>query len=286
MELKKVIKMIKGLKLGLGLKLTLAIGSISSVLLLSCLLSVIGFSRMSTYVSGRIADDASAVSTLQHISDLAESYNRKIFVAIGSSEVAMIPDYDFRQISVDCETLRTKVKGSAEVAQMVDSLELLYKSYILTSLELNSILLSDYSDSREWYFERLQPRFEDLNQLESRLTSAIYSNLYKSSRDFDSGFYRSIVPGFVATAVGIILSLMLLFFVLTYYVKPLLSMNEGMKGYNNYGKSYNIKFEGDDQLVELNDGIREVTEENRQLKTRIANLRTRLQAQNSEKDEH
>ena len=42
---------------------------------------------------------------------------------------------------------------------------------------------------------------------------------------------------------------------------------------NTIGRRYTYSFEGDDQLSELNDGITELAEENRQLRRRVKLLK-------------
>jgi len=73
--------------------------------------------------------------------------------------------------------------------------------------------------------------------------------------------------------VGLMLVLMLLFFMLAYYVKPLYKMLDGLNAYRLTDKKYTVRFEGDDQLAELNDGISEIAGENQQLRRRIKELR-------------
>ena len=64
-----------------------------------------------------------------------------------------------------------------------------------------------------------------------------------------------------------------MFFILSYYVNPLYRMLEGLSAYRSSDKKYTVSFEGDDQLVELNDGISELAGENQQLRRRIRDLR-------------
>ena len=66
---------------------------------------------------------------------------------------------------------------------------------------------------------------------------------------------------------------MLLFFVLAYYVNPLYKMLDGLNAYRLSDKKYTVRFDGDDQLSELNDGISEIAGENQQLRRRIKELR-------------
>ena len=144
---------------------------------------------------------------------------------------------------------------------------------MLTSLEVTDVLKSDFTDTRTWYFERLQPVFNELKNNMDVLSTAIYRQLQKNSATFERGFYRSIIPGAVAVAVGILLVLLLMFMLLVYYVNPIYKMLSGMENYRAVGKKYNYTFDGDDQLSELNNGITEITEENLQLKKHLKQMR-------------
>jgi methyl-accepting chemotaxis protein len=146
---------------------------------------------------------------------------------------------------------------------------------MLTSLELEDILASD-EDSRNWYFDRLQPVFNRMRDYMERLSDVLYDQLQQNSEEFDRGFYRSIIPSSAAVVVGILLIFLLMFFILTYYIRPLYRMLSALENYRSIGKKYNLEFEGDDQLGQLNDGIRELSEENRQLRRRLKDLKERL----------
>jgi len=68
---------------------------------------------------------------------------------------------------------------------------------------------------------------------------------------------------------------MLLFFILSGYVNPIYRMLFHLNSYRLNDKKYSYKFEGDDQLTELNDGIIELTTENQQLRRRLVDLKKR-----------
>ena len=144
---------------------------------------------------------------------------------------------------------------------------------MLTSLELEQVLQSDFIDSRTWYFERLQPSFNRLNRDIDRLSQAMYDDMQANSEDFDQGFIRSMMPVVASVAVGVLLVILLMFFIISYYVNPLNRMLEGLDDYRSMGRRYGYAFEGDDQLAELNEGITELTEENRQYRRRIKLLK-------------
>lgn len=76
--------------------------------------------------------------------------------------------------------------------------------------------------------------------------------------------------------VGLLLVLMLMFFILVYYVNPIYRMLAGLHNYRSFNKKYSCSFEGDDQLAELNDGITELAGENQMLRKRVASLRSKV----------
>lgn len=49
-------------------------------------------------------------------------------------------------------------------------------------------------------------------------------------------------------------------------------MLDGLNAYRSQDKKYTVKFDGDDQLSQLNDGITELANENRQFRSRIKTL--------------
>ena len=144
---------------------------------------------------------------------------------------------------------------------------------MLTSFELEDVLQSDFIDTRSWYFERLQPRYNRLRRDIDGLSNAIYDELADNSETFQGAFYRSIIPGMVAVAVGLLLVLMLLFFLESNYTKPIYRMLASIRNYRSYGRDYTYSFEGDDQLNELNTEVRDLTEENKNLRKRISAMK-------------
>ena len=105
------------------------------------------------------------------------------------------------------------------------------------------------------------------------LNDSIHSELRSNSADFDAGFYRSIIPGVVSVGAGLVLIMLLFYFIMVYYVNPIYKIADGVRNYRLSGRRHNYEFDGDDQLAEINAGVGELTEENIELKKRIKILR-------------
>ena len=261
-----------GFKLSLKTKMVLALSAIAVVLLLSGIISILEYRRMSNYVSDMIAEDIGSINIAQKLANVTDDYNLQILTVIGDDSVSSLPDFDQQKFVSYCDSLRSSFTVE-NMVPLTDSVLYSYSAYMLTSLELEDVVKSDFIDSRTWYFERLQPSFNRLRDYIEDLSQAMYDDLEQNSKDFDQGFYRSIVPRIVAVAVGVILVLLLMFFITVYYVNPLNKMLSGLDEYRSIGRRYTYSFEGDDQLSELNEGITELAEENRQLRRRVKLLK-------------
>ena len=270
----KLVDKMKERRLSMKAKLTLALMAIAVTLLVSSVISIMEYSRMSHYVSDLMADNVKGINMAQNLSKVSSAYNLDLLTVIGDESIDTLPDFKRTGFVEHCDSLRRSLL-SPKMMPMTDSVLYAYSAYMLTSLELEDVLQSDFIDTRTWYFERLQPKFGKLNSYIEVLSNAMYDDLKKNSETFQRGFYRSIIPGIVAVGVGLLLVLMLLFFIMAYYVDPLYKMLEGLNGYRSHNKKYSYTFDGDDQLAELNEGITEITMENQQLRKRVASLRER-----------
>lgn len=260
----KIIKIIKGARFSIKTKLILSVLSIAAILFVSCVISVMEYTRMNDYVSTLIAEDIEYLNEANKLADMCNEYNLEILSVIGEDISQDLPVFDDGTFRSHCD----RIPGSEKVMYS-------YSAYMLTSAELDNVLESDFIDTRTWYYERLQPRYQRLHKDLNELIEGIHTQLQKNSATYDRGFYRSMVPGIVAVGVGILLLMMLLFFVLAYYVKPIESMLNALKAYRNSDKTYTFTFDGDDELSELNADIAEITSDDQMLRKRISALKNR-----------
>lgn len=277
MLLSKIKNIAASRRLSMKLKLTLSLSAIAVILLVSGIISYIEYTRMSSYVSDLIADNINSINVAQRLSEVSNTYNLEILSVIGDDS-AIIPDFNQEEFMEHCDSLKKNLT-SVSLLPLADSVVYSYAAYMLTTLELEDVLLSDFIDSRTWYFDRLQPKYNRLRSDIDALSAGMYNDLKKNSKTFERGYYRSLTPGIVAVGVGLLLVVMLLFFLLAYYVNPIYKMLDSLRNYREYNKKYTYSFEGDDQLSDLNDGIAELASENQQLKKRVSSLRKGMMEQ-------
>ena len=273
----KVKNWLREFRLSLRMKMILSLSAIAVVLFASSAISFLEYRRMSSYVSELIAGDVQNIHLTQRLTDAVDNYNLQILAVIGDDGLNSLPDFDRSGFMAYCDSVRASF-GAGGTLPLADSVVFAYSAYMLASTELEDVLASNFIDSRDWYFNRLQPLFGRMRGYLDRLGATLYQELQQNSEDFDSGFSRSIIPGLTAVLVGVGLLFLLMFFILVYYVKPLYGMREALQEYLSFRRRYTYSFEGSDQLSELNAEVTELAEENRTLRKRIADLKDRNKA--------
>ena len=253
-------------------KVLFSLGSLAAILLLSGVISILEYRRMSDYVSELIAANIRSINLAQKLSDITQEYNHQMLAVVVQNDISIMPDFDLDDFMAQSDSLKNSFTSQTALP-MVDSVETSFDAFMKTSLKFDEVFLADNVDTGEWFFGTLQPIYNKFRNDINVLNEAIYNDLQANSADFDAGFYRSIIPGVVSVSAGLLLIVLLLYFTLSNYVRPICRMADGINAYRSFGRRYSYDFEGDDQLSEINSGVTEIVEENLELKARIKALR-------------
>lgn len=253
-------------------KLFYSLGALAMILLLSSVISILEYRRMSDYVSELIASNIKSINLSQKLADLTQEYNDQMLAVVVQNDISMMPDFNLDYFNAQSDSLRSSFTSSRMLPK-VDSVVMAFDAFMKTSQMFDEVFLADTVNTGEWFFGSLQPRYIKLRQDLTSLNEVIHEELMTNSSDFDAGFYRSIMPGIVAIGAGLLLIVLLFYFIMVYYVKPIYRMSDGIDGYRLSGRRHVYEFDGDDQLANINSGVTEIIEENVELKKRIKNYR-------------
>lgn len=253
-------------------KVYLSLGSLAAILLLSGVLAILEYRRMSDYVSELIASNIKSINHSKRLSDITQEYNHQMLAVVVQNDISIMPNFDLKDFIAQSDSLKNSFT-TQHALPMVDEVVKSFDKFIKTSQNFDEVFLADSVDTGVWFFGTLQPCYNNFMENMNSLNESIYNDLQANSADFDAGFYRSIIPGVVSVGAGILLILLLLYFTMFDYVRPIYKMADGLNAYRTTGRRYNYSFDGDDQLAEINEGIVEVVEENVQLKARVKSLR-------------
>ena len=253
-------------------KLFFSLGSLAMILLLSGVISILEYRRMSDYVSELIASNIKSINLSQKLADITQEYNDQMLAVVVQNDISLMPDFSLGYFNAQSDSLRSSFT-SHKMLPKVDSVVMSFDAFMKTSLNFDEVFLADSVDTGEWFFGSLQPRYTKLRQDLNSLNEVIHEELMHNSADFDAGFYRSIIPGVVSVGAGLLLILLLLYFTMVYYVRPIYRMSDGLDNYRLSNRRYLYEFDGDDQLANINNGLTEIIDENVELKRRVKNLR-------------
>lgn len=253
-------------------KLFFSLGSLAMILLLSSIISILEYRRMSDYVSELIASNIKSINLSHKLADITQEYHQQMLAVVVQNDISQMPDFNLTYFNAQSDSLRNSFT-SEKMIPKVDSVVASFDAFMKTSLKFDEVFLADTVNTGQWFFGSLQPRYIKLRQDLTSLTEVIHEELKRNSSDFDAGFYRSIMPGVVAIAAGLILIVLLFYFIMVYYVKPIYRMSDGIDAYRLSGRRHLYEFDGDDQLVNINNGLVEVMDENVEMKRRVKHLR-------------
>lgn len=253
-------------------RLFLSLGSIAAILLVSSMISILEYRRMSDYVSDLIASNIKSINLSQRLSDITQEYDQQMLAAVVTNDLLLVPEFDIRHFQAQADSLKSSIT-SENTLPMVDSVSLSFDRFIRTSMDFDEVFLADTVNTGEWFFGSLQPCYQKFRMDIDKLNEAIHEELKDNSADFNEGFYRSIMPGVVSVGAGLLLVLLLAYFLMSYYVNPIYKISAGIDNYRQLGRRHGYVFDGDDQLANINNGLTELIEENIELKKRIRSLR-------------
>jgi hypothetical protein len=270
--LPKFLRMRREPKPSMTKKLFYSLGSLAALLLLSGVISILEYRRMSSYVSDLIASDIKSINLSQKLADITEEYNHQMLAVVVQNDISIMPDFNLEYFTAQADSLKESFT-SRTALPMVDTVTMSFNKFMSTSLKFDEVFLADSVDTGEWFFGTLQPCYVDFRADMGVLNDMIHAELKHNSADFDAGFYRSIIPGVVSVGAGLLMIILLFYYTLVYYVKPICRISDGLDSYRNLSRRYGYTFEGDDQLSNINVGITEIIEENIELRRRIKSLR-------------
>lgn len=254
-------------------KAIFSLGSIAVIFLLSGAITFIEYRGMSEYVSERITESINNITLSQQLSNITEEYNNQMLAVVIKKDISIMPDLDgLDRFESHLNALKSSMSSEESLA-ILEKVQNSFHLFINTSKDFDSVFLAATIDTDDWFFQVLQPAYNDFNHNMTELNSAIHSELQNNSINFDNSFYRSIVPGIVCICAGLLLVLLLMYFTISNYVNPIYKIAAGLSAYKSSGKRYGNVMEGNDHLADINADVTEIIEENIELKHRVKNLK-------------
>jgi len=252
--------------MGLRKKISLGFVVIGAILFLSSIIAIFEFNRIRHSVTDLMKDNINSINTSRMLLELTDEYNFMLLSSVimdstlNSAEVV----YDDR-FEKYIGSIKSQFASEVEIAT-ADSLSVAYKRYLAEISLASDIMRLSVTERKEWYNNKLMPVYKNLRNYKRQLGLLTQGALAKNTAGLQEGFYRSIMPGIIAVAAGILLVFLFNYFINLYFISPILLISRGLKSYKEFNKSYTVLFDNDDELQDLNGEIKTLIEEHKNLK--------------------
>ena len=159
-------------------KLFLSLGSIAVILLVSSIISILEYRRMSSYVSDLIAANIKSISLSQKLADITEEYNHQMLSVVVQNDISLMPEFNLQYFNAQADSLKNSFT-SKKALPMVDSVAVSFNNFMMTSQKFDEVFLADNVDTGEWFFGTLQPSFNKFRQDMNILNETIHEELLR-----------------------------------------------------------------------------------------------------------
>lgn len=242
------------------------------VLFFSGIISIFEYSTMNDYVSEVIGDNIKSINTARELLSVSEQYNVRLMKDLVleneqdtiDQNLVFESDVVIKSFADISRSFITKAERSA-----ADSVIFAYAAYMQVAREANAVAKRPYLFREDWYFNRLQPVYLKFRGYMMKLTSVCQDALINNSQEMQDGFYRSIMPPFASMVIGIVMVILLNYYLNHYFINPILRINRGVKNSRRKGVSYNVEVDSDDEIKELNETVRDIVDQNQSYKKKL-----------------
>jgi len=252
--------------MGIRKKISLGFVVIGVILFFSSVISVFEFNRMRHSVTNLMRDNINSINTSRMLLEITDEHNFTLLSkviqdsSINSTEILYDASFDKYITSI-----KKKFTSPSEIS-LVDSLTLTYYNYLSVLGKAPDILLRDEKSRKDWYLNELKPVYYNLRTYKKKLGLLTQQALAKNTEELQEAYYRSIMPGIIAVGAGLMLVLLFNYFINLYFISPILLISKGIRNYKDFKKSYNVQFDNDDEIQDLNGEIKGLIDENKNLK--------------------
>jgi len=137
--------------------------------------------------------------------------------------------------------------------EALDRIRGAYKAY--KDLWVRPIVGTEHEGNLDWYTNRVNPAFREATKQVDELMSMNDRQMYQTASEVEGRANRAVMPGVVAILSALVFSLVFSYFVNYYMVGPLIRITQGVQGFANEQKPFDVRVETEDELGRLADAI-------------------------------
>lgn len=243
---------------GLRLKIFTSFLMLISILLLAGLISMFNFHKLSNNVYSLIDEDYNTIREAKKLILALEREDSGILMLLmGEFEHGRSIINQADSIWGDSFMLLSlKYREDADV-EILDSINTAYNSY--KNIWRKPIVETNREGNIEWYRSVAHLSFVKNKDIVNKLIDIKERDLFEKSHHLKERSLRAMLPGIVSIIAAIIFAFILNFFIVRYFVSPLVRMTEAVRKYKT-GKNLNIEPDTNDELEDLGNEIKHLVD--------------------------
>ncbi len=240
---------------GIRKRITIAFMSIVALLFFSGMISFFELRVLSNETEEILKANSRNIELAREMLDAADDQSRAFM------HLAVFGRTEFDSL---CRSSMERIEMQLAVAQeqAIDRASLDSLSYAVSEMR---ILTDDFlafgagADAGyidvDWYDNTYQNSYVSLTTNIRRFMTSTQSSLAPRTEQLKKNAFRAVTPVLISLVVMIAIVLMFYFFVLIYYVNPILKMNKGLGNYLAFKTPFDVKSEFRDEMAELKEKI-------------------------------
>ena len=111
----KLFRKKKDSRPSMRIRLVSSLGSIAAILILSGVISIIEYRRMSDYVSDMIASNIKSINLSQRLADMTQEYNHQMLSVVLLNDISLMPEFDLGLFQSQADSLKSSVTSTASL---------------------------------------------------------------------------------------------------------------------------------------------------------------------------
>ncbi|MDR1342758.1 MAG: hypothetical protein LBK18_05830 [Prevotellaceae bacterium] len=238
-------------KLGVKGKITLGFMALMLLLTASGVISIYELVRTRTSVSGVITKDANSLTASQEQLDMVQqvgyAMQEFIFDSSNAAVAALISSDSLAEMLLGrLDELHMPAAAEARVKELFNALH----------TEAHSILsVEDGVKRKNAYLTGFMPAYRRLIQEWSGVVAFNRQVLHKDVAAIEQNRHRAVMPCTIAVFAGVALIVMLNYFIMRYFVNPLIKITRAVENTVEYKSPFRVSVKSSDEMGALNDAI-------------------------------
>jgi methyl-accepting chemotaxis protein len=247
--------------MGIKTKMLAGFTVIGILLFLSGAIAVYELSSMGNSMKRLLNDNLKSIEVSKQMLSASGKINQGVLLAINGKPDAAKDKIEQGEIlfkrSYNFAINNLTVDGEKRYVKVVD------QCYAMFRIQVDSALLSPNAKNIDWYFSYFMPKQDELTQAVEDLIEINQNAIYQNARQMEVGTTRAIMPSLMAILIGIIFVILFNYFVIFFFINPILRITQGAENYVKHSIPFRVKIDTKDELERLNNSVEKLIVQNK-----------------------